>query len=161
MTKYIDGPTHSIAFNHKAGTMSICVAAAKAWWPDLLAGLGSMPHLARFVVPKIEVPRNPVLVTIREPIDRFRSGCATLGITPDQAIARFDEPHFIKQSSYLVEGARCFKFPDQIKEFAEIAGLGDIPQYKATLREKPLLTDEQLRKVREYYADDIKLFNSL
>lgn len=160
MIKYIDTPTHSIAFNHKAGTMSICVAVAKAFYPDLLAGLGSMPHLARFVLPMSDIPTKPVLLTIREPIERFRSACATLDVTPDQAFTLLDEPHFLKQSDYMVKGAQVFRFPEQLKEFAETAGLDEIPQYQATLREKPSLTDKQLTKIRAHYADDFSLFDA-
>jgi len=59
--------------------------------------------------------------------------------------------------------ARYFRFEDQLNEAAEWLGLPTpLPQEDATNEaDKPTLTAEQEARLREIYADDVALWESL
>jgi hypothetical protein len=59
--------------------------------------------------------------------------------------------------------ARVFKFENELRDVTEYLGLPfPLPQIDATEEaNKPVLTPEQETQVREIYADDIKLWESL
>ena len=63
----------------------------------------------------------------------------------------------------LQDGVTYFHFPDQLNDCAEWLGLPTpVPQLNEEAEEsKPILTPEQEARVREIYADDIALWESL
>jgi hypothetical protein len=103
---------------------------------------------------------------VRDPVDRFRSSCARQQCTPEEGISRSQyDVHFwpLGQMGLLASGVTYFRFPDQLNDCAEWLGLPTpVPQLNAEADEnKPDLTPEQEAAVRELYAADIALWESL
>jgi hypothetical protein len=96
---------------------------------------------------------------VRNPVERFRSMCAH---RPNRAI---DEHLESPVYGPLPTGgfARYFRFESELDAAAEWLGLPTpLPQEDATDEAaKPVLTPEQEARVREIYADDIALWESL
>ena len=98
-------------------------------------------------------------IIVRNPIERFRSMCAH---RPERTL----EEHLASPVyGPLPKGdfARYFRFEDQLDEAAEWLGLPTpLPQEDASDPAlKPSLTPEQEARVRELFADDIALWQSL
>jgi hypothetical protein len=116
-----------------------------------------------------ELPRNCVVV-VREPVTRFRSLLWAMNTTADEAISRMQESprfpcgrgfaqHFRPVSTLVQSDSRVFRFFDP-----EIWTALIIPPYNEIVSKSshhPDLTTEQEEKVRDIYADDIALWESL
>lgn len=103
---------------------------------------------------------------VRDPVERFRSACARLGVTPDEGLSLVNQDvHFwtLEYMGLLAAGVTHFKFEDGIDACAEWLGLPvPLPQLNAEDGSaKPTLTEEQEACVKEIYADDIRLWESL
>jgi len=119
------------------------------------------------VVPQTQNPDRP-MIPVRDPIERFRSACAQEDRTAAQEISRLERGrqsyHTKRTSSYLVEGARLYKFPEHIKEIArdlDLLGIERVNDSNSNNSPKPILTDDEIKRVEELYADDISLYNSI
>jgi hypothetical protein len=120
-------------------------------------------HLVR----STQDPHCPI-IPVRDPVERFISACAQEDRTPSQEISRIERGrysfHTKQTSSYLVAGARLYKFPEHIKEIAHDLGLNSIPSVNdgaSNNSPKPVLTSDELKRVEELYSDDLHLFNSI
>jgi len=116
-----------------------------------------------------ELPRNCVVV-VREPVTRFRSLLWAMDTTADEAISRMQESprfpcgrgfaqHFRPVSTIVQSDSRVFRFFDP-----EIWPALIIPPYNEIVSKSshhPDLTPEQEEKVRDIYAADIALWESL
>jgi hypothetical protein len=105
---------------------------------------------------------------MREPLDRFKSVCARLGLTAEQGIVKASEVsdiHFAPVVSFieghLNDDFKFYKFPDDINLLAQDLGLDTpIEQENASLEsQKITLTPEQENAVKEIYKEDINFFN--
>lgn len=119
------------------------------------------------LVSKTEDPTNPI-IPVRDPVERFRSACAQEGVTAEEQLVRVEAGGFNfltrKTSGYLRDGARLYKFPEQLDGIAAELGLDEIPSVndsETNNAPKPDLTPEQLTRVQAIYADDIALFESI
>jgi hypothetical protein len=98
-------------------------------------------------------------MVVRNPVERFRSMCAH---RPNRTIQEhLDAPVY----GPLPAGpfSKLFRFEDQLKECADWLGI-TVPLEQIDPTEpasKPELTAEQEARVREIYANDIELWNSL
>ena len=108
------------------------------------------------------------MIPVRDPVERFRSACAQEDRTAAQEISRIERNrysfHTKPTSAYLVEGATLYKFPEHIKEIARDLGLDEIARVNdsnSNNSPKPILTDDEIKRVEELYADDISLYNSI
>ena len=124
-------------------------------------------------------PKLPVLLLVRNPIDRFLSGAAYLNQDVDRLLTGLENDdheyvleslpliirkntHFIKQSWLMVGDTRLYRFPDHLERFCHDAGLEwPLPKINEGKQVKPILTDEQIKRVQAYYAEDVELYNSL
>jgi hypothetical protein len=101
---------------------------------------------------------------VRDPVERFRSACARTQISVDDALISADG-HFwsLESMGALQDGVTHFRFPDQLDACAEWLGLETpVPQLNEEAEaNKPTLTPEQEARVREIYAADIALWESL
>lgn len=103
---------------------------------------------------------------VRDPIERFRSACARQQVTVEEGLARTEsDVHFwpLEFMGLLKNGVTYFKFPAQIDACAEWLGLATpVPQLNEEPESaKPTLTPEQEQQVRQTYAADIALWESL
>lgn len=118
-----------------------------------------------FKIPSvIDDGKRELVAVIRDPIDRFLSGCARKNWTVEQGIEELKKEvpdlHIRPQISFLSEKreTKLFKFPDQIDEIAEYLGLSTPVPRKNVSKSKPAPTLEQIDWLTEYYAEDFKLW---
>jgi hypothetical protein len=159
MSEIIRSPINgnAILLVPRSGSHSLALAAVTAWYPDRIVAVDAHPAT---VLPQ-EVWRGEagLGIVVRNPIERFRSMCAH---RPERTL----ENHLacpVYMPLPVGDFARYFRFEDQLNECAEWLGLPTpLPQEDATEEaNKPVLTPEQEARVREIYADDIKLWESL
>jgi hypothetical protein len=129
------------------------------WHPINAAGAIGSPLLA-------DEPADGLCCMVRDPVERFRSACARQGVTVEEGLTRLDsDVHFwsLAHMGLLAQGVTHFRFPDQLDACAEWLGLETpVPQTNDEPEaDKPLLTPEQEARVREIYAADIALWESL
>jgi len=188
MRKYFITPNFAIAINAKVGCSSVARSVISAFYPEIEQRLqnayfpvGRNPDNMQWQsqVPKTDEPSSPTVLLVRDPVERFRSACAQVGVSVEDALASLetgdpisthspvarslvDNVHFFLQSDYLhPEGTRCYLFPDHLEAFANDCGLGyPLPTINEAA-DKPVLTDLQTERVREYYSDDLELFNRI
>jgi hypothetical protein len=142
----------------RSGSHSLAAVAMRVFWPGVEVGDN---HPASYF-PSDEwwsdATSNSALI-VRNPIERFRSMCAHVPGRPiDEHLAN---PVYgpLPQGNFV----RYFRFEDQLDDAAAWLGLPTpLPQEDATSEaDKPTLTAEQEARVREIYADDIALWESL
>lgn len=125
-----------------------------------------------------EKPDKKVLLAVREPVTRFASTCAYMQKDVEQVLQALEtrskmvletlecfvyrNTHFLPQHIYMEGDAKAYKFPEHLKQMCHDAGL-DYPLKKINegKYEKPLLTQEQIERVKKVYAEDVKLYESL
>lgn len=165
MGDILKSPTNGrcVVFIPRSGSHSLALTALVTWFPDkhseYLAAVatGETWHPAAFIPAPINA--DEVAMVVRNPVERFRSMCSH---RPDRSI---DEHLNSPCYGPLPPGpfARLFRFEDQLNACAEWLGLPvPLPQEDATEEaNKPTLSEEQLTRVREIFADDIALWESL
>jgi hypothetical protein len=162
MSHYLVSPvtSNTIWLVPRCASHSLALSALTAWYPETLADYAkSDRHPAAFLPDSDYRPANTCGLVVRNPIERFRSMCSH---RPDQTIyEHLTKPVYdpLPQGNF----ARYFRFEDQLNAAAEWLGLPTpLPQEDATdPASKPSLTPEQEARVRELFADDIALWESL
>jgi hypothetical protein len=151
-----------VVLTPRSGSHSLAEAALAAWYSDryaaYLASDGTW-HPAAFLSEENFDGTQTAAIVVRNPVERFRSMCAHRA---DKTV----EQH-LEHPSYgpLPQGTfdRVFRFENGLDAVAEYLGLPTpLPQVDATDEaDKPTLTPEQEARVREMYAADIALWESL
>ena len=125
-------------------------------------------HKPHRYIPGGNEPIGKAYVFMREPVDRFKSACARIGLTAEQGIVNAVQPadiHFVTVVSslegHLNDDFKFYKFPDDINLLAQDLGLDTpIEQENASLESvKIILTEKQENRVKEIYKEDIDFFN--
>lgn len=122
-------------------------------------------------------PELPVLLLVRNPVDRFLSGASYLSQDIDKLLTGLEKDdeeyvleslpikitkntHFIKQSWLIKGDTRLYRFPDQLEQFCLDAGLEwPLQRINEGTNIKPVLTEEQIKRIQAYYAEDVELWN--
>jgi hypothetical protein len=137
--------------------------------------------LHRWVPKKFNSNQKQVAQIVRDPVDRFRSAvafmnlvgrkCGTIEEIIDDLInethaldsiqgtiaANF---HFRMQSRF--RGDITYFRMDQLQECADFLGIKvPLTRINESTNEKPVLTPEQEDIIRDFYADDVKLWESI
>ena len=124
-------------------------------------------------------------VMVRHPVDRFRSLLGRLNVTAEQAFCWLywfhglgNQPattdrlaleytpgttwhHFTPVSQFVTAESKLFKFPD-VAGMADYLGItSPVEQVNGCPGDKPELTPEQEAAIREIYAADLALWESL
>jgi hypothetical protein len=188
--RYFVTPNYCIALNAKVASTSLCrqmIAAFNPEWERRLRtaayppGKGPANLPLHSFVPSTRTPTKPVVLLVREPLDRFLSGVAYLQIDladairslttgekvvcgrkrKNQQIAVNKNIHFKQQSSMPFGETHLFRFPDHIAEAAALIGMTLPPKINVTPRPKPSVTPMQSRAILDYYAKDVALFQSI
>jgi len=145
----------------RSASHSFASAALQQWHPERYEKwANSSEHPAKYL-PNIVWPidcESPAII-VRNPIERFRSMVA-------HKLSRTLEEHLaLPTYGPLRSGSwsRCFRFEDQLQECADWLGITVLlPQLDASEEnDKPMLTTEQEQTVREIYAADIALWESI
>jgi hypothetical protein len=183
---YFLTPHHSVAFNAKVASSTLARAIIAAFHPAeeiaiqaaaYPADLGPNTVMWHSVCPKEREPSKPVVLIVREPIARFRTAMAQVGLTDaDAALTALEQDGTIKprrreiqlrndvhfrHQHELLRGGTAFRLED-LGEAAAYIGLSlPLPQINEARRPKPDLTPEREARVLAYYADDATLYASL
>jgi hypothetical protein len=123
--------------------------------------------------------KKVLLVPIRNPVDRFQSAINTFysfkrdwDCSVDKLITRhqqnpFFNPHFFEVSPILKNAKLCFdqiflySFPNHFKQMLSDGGYnGNLP-HENIGNKKVVLTAKQIEAVKNIYAEDIKIFESI
>lgn len=147
----------------RSASHSFAAAALEQWHADAFAAWRASSgdeHPARYL-PNLVYPMDcttPAII-VRNPVERFRSACAQRGVVSVDAF--LDSPPFgLLPGGSLV---RPFLFETQLQACADWLGITvALPQIDATDEaDKPVLTPEQEARVRELFAPDVTLWESL
>jgi len=151
---------NALLLSPRSGSHSLALAALRAYWPDAVIQEPSWHPAAFFPVQEWWNGKNHnVALVVRNPVERFRSMCAH---RPDRTL---DE--HLAEPSYgpLPRGefARLFKFEAGLDAVAKWLGLPlPLPHEDATdPAAKPVLTPDQEARVRQIFAADIALWESI
>jgi hypothetical protein len=151
-----------VVLTPRSGSHSLATAALAAWHPEqhaaYIASDGTW-HPAAFLPEENFDGTQTAAIVVRNPVERFRSMCS-------HRLDRSVEEHLAAPCyGQLPAGsfARHFRFEDGLDAVAEYLRLPlPLPQLDATDEaDKPTLTAEQEARVREIYATDIALWESL
>jgi hypothetical protein len=158
MSEFLVSPVtgNCVLLTPRSGSHSLARAALTAWYPDAPPPEG---HPAQSLPVIIDWPDCPVAIVVRNPIERFRSMVAH---RPERTIEEhLAEPVYgsLPKGNFV----RYFRFENQLNEAAEWLGLPTplLHEDATDPDTKPTLTQEQEARVRELFADDIALWESL
>jgi len=150
---------NAVLMTPRSGSHSLARAALMHYWPQLSGNGDDHPAALLPSDEGWDGTNASVGLIVRNPVERFRSMCAH---RPERTL----EEHLARPAyGPLPRGnfARYFRFETELDAAAEWLGLPTpLPQEDATDEAaKPVLTPEQEARVREIYADDIALWESL
>ena len=123
-------------------------------------------------------PDKPVLLAVRNPVERFASTVAYLKLEVDRTLEMLEndettifyklsrkirkDTHFLPQSIYASPNTKLYKFPDHLEQMCKDIEIDyPLPKINEGKYQKPILTEEQIKRVKEYYKDDVALFDSI
>lgn len=187
--RYFDAGNAAVAINPKAGSSTLAREIIRVHHPDQESLVTTPPGEGKgtayppgksadttrlhFLVPKVEaLEREVTIIPVRDPVERFRSACAESNRDDVDAVIEDLKENRIPRNSHfwnqvrLLQGnkAKLYKFPDHFPQLLEEIGVGpdvvDIHQRDNRI-EKPELTEAQVAAVKELYADDVRLFESI
>jgi len=177
--KYLVTPNYLIADIGKVGSSSLYREVINAYYPDApepKLGRENKPNDGnRGFVERTEIIDRPVIVLVRDPVERFRSAMAQSGIKHIDPFLRhlleggnlLHDFHFKPTSSYIKAKGdyRLFRFPEDLDQATELSGLTTplpiVNDGESNNQLKEDFTEEQLQIIREVYAEDIALRESL
>jgi hypothetical protein len=176
----------SFNFTSRSGTSSLGLMALKQFHPDrvpdhpVIDGAG---HRLNDYEVSSTLPAGCAIM-VRDPVERFKSLLGKMNVTVDQAFTWLywfhdlgEKPantdrlaleytvgttwhHFTPVTHYIQPDSQLFLFPD-IQGMANYLGLTGEVQLINGCSEKPSLTSEQETIVKNIYAPDIQLWESL
>lgn len=192
MSRYLKCGDKLFALNPKCATSSFARAIISRWHPEIEQILTTAAYPEgqsadtgqwQLMIPYRTRPAGEVVCIVRDPVERFRSAMAQVGITdvdatldelvnengthPEYRPVRgrrllSEDVHFQAQSRFSGEQIRYFRFPDQIEQAAVALDLTlPLPEINEASRPKPELTPQQEQRVRDFYADDVALWDSI
>jgi hypothetical protein len=167
--QFIKTPTHSIRYINKGFSTSLCKDVAETFYPENLVERAIESHFDyKGMVIITETPDNPTVALMREPIDRLLSALAMNNTDVDETIQSLKSgegwqathPIFAPQNLESID--KVFRFPEEEEQFCTETGLPyPLAELNQSKNPKPSLTKEQQKFFEEYYATDIKLYQSL
>jgi len=130
------------------------------------------------ICPRTKNPDGLVLLPIRDPVERFISTVAYFNMEAEKTLDALENDgegviyklpinlksnqHFWAQNILATKNTKYYKFPSQLEQLCKDAEL-DYPIRKVNEGEyiKPVLTKEQIDRVKKFYAEDVSLYESL
>lgn len=180
-----------LAFSAKCATSTFCWAIIRQYYPEVLDVLTNHTQWAnggtvnqqlhhRHVPTRATPYKHQVAQIVREPVDRFRSAAGFMNLTNRFGIEAVINDlinetgelegirggtiaaniHFKKQARF--SGDITYFKMDQLQECADFLGI-KVPLETVNVgrHKKPDLTSEQEDIIRDFYADDVKLWESI
>lgn len=179
LNMYIDTPNYSFAINPKTGALSISYLIYKEFYDaehDQPYG-NAMQYMKKCNLH--EVPFKPVILLVRDPIERFLSAMVHVGLTDvDECLDSLiygkrillfyklrrvcEDYHFCKQSALVFGETHVFKSPNNLREAADLIGItAELVHLNKAKGPKPNLNSVQLDRLKKYYLEDIEFYNSI
>jgi hypothetical protein len=185
--KYFIAGKKLLAFNGKCGTSTMAWAIIRQFYPEQEEYLRTKVKWASGTVdeqmhhnhvPKRTHPNAPVVQIIREPVSRFRSAVAFMRLEDKQNYTIDQILDDLENETSIVNLARGklvnnfhFHYQDNFRgdityfPLSDLQGAADalgitvpIIRINSSPTKKPSLTKKQEDRVREFYADDVKLW---
>lgn len=176
---YIDTPNYSFAINPKTGVLSICYLIYKELYDTKheLPYDNAMQYISKCGLH--EVPFKPVVLLIRDPIERFLSAMVHVGLSDvDECLDSLidgkrimlfnklrrvcEDYHFCKQNALVFGETYVFRSPDNLREAADLIGItSDLVHLNKAKGPKPSLNNNQIKRLQEYYKEDIAFYTSI
>jgi hypothetical protein len=161
MGNILRSPTNNNALylTPRTASHSFVYKALETWWPEITI-VNPNKHPAAFLPSQENWNGDNIntAIIVRNPIERFRSMIAHRKLNiEEQLISPMYPP--LQMGSFV----RYFRFETELELCAEWLGLTwPINIFSnSDDRDKPTLTSDQEAIVRQIYADDIKLWESL
>jgi hypothetical protein len=149
---------NALILTPRTGSHSMATAALRFFWPEIIIGEEGHPAGYLPIQEHWNGTNINASIIVRNPIERFRSMCAH---KPGKTIIEhLNRPVY----GPLPKGDfKYFLFESQLQECAEWLGLPNpLPHIDASIESnKPTLTPDQESIVRQIYAVDIALWESL
>jgi hypothetical protein len=186
MLPYFITPNYSVALNPKTASSSIARRIIQVYYPQIENSIitaaypeGKNPDNLRWhgICPSEKIPSKPVVLLVRNPLDRFLSGVAYLNIDINNAIdslvnntpVQFRKKslpiltnvHFEFQHLKTWGESHVFKLEEHLNDFVAFLGLGSLPVSNQTEQTKPTITEEQKNIIETVYSEDIAFYNSI
>jgi len=186
MPYYFNTPNLHVALNAKCASASVSRALINAFYPDVKSSIENAAYPTgkgpdsfnwHMMCPGTNKPDRPVVVLVRDVVDRFCSGVAYLNLDLDAALSSLatGEPiafrkrsmpvmsniHFAKQSRLLSGQTHLFRMPNHIPEFCQFIGIDQLEPVNRAPSSKPTLSEEQRSVVLSAYSEDVELFDSI
>ena len=166
---------HSIANIRRAGSSTLTTIIANTFFPDLSAQDGL--HI-NTVIPLSSVPTGTPHAIVRDPIDRFISAYAKklMGVPSNLNVEDFiswlikqDKGtlnwHFRPQTIIIgnFENINYYDFNKGLDTLGVAIGLPTpLPTLNETdITDKPVLTQDQINILKDYYTDDVALYQKI
>lgn len=123
-------------------------------------------------------PDKPVFLLVREPVERFVSAVAHLQIDAEKTLTALEndermvfqtlnkkarnDTHLLPQHIYNGTNTKLYRFPDQLEQLCKDADINyPLPKVNEGKYTKPVLTEDQIKRVKQYYKEDVALFDSI
>lgn len=185
MRDYFIAGDKLLAFNAKCCTTALVREIIRTYHPEAEDIISSASYPEGVTVetaqhhrwcPARINPDRPVIVVVRDPVERFRSAMAQVGLTDADAILQefvseagevvgrngrkiSGNIHFLKQTRF--EGDITYYPMTKVDDAAAALGLATPLPIMNEHPDKPVLTAAQEQAVREWYAEDQALWESL
>lgn len=183
---YFVTPNYSVALNPKVASTTLARAIIAAFYPELEAKIqaNNFPRALRTrpaavfhsLCPQEVQPTRPILLVVRDPVDRFRSAMAQLSLTDVESVlialetnANWQlkapqkltaDPHFLRQHRLAGFGARVFRL-ENLDAAAELIGLSlPLLRINDARREKPVVSEPQAARILALYPRDKALYDA-
>lgn len=168
-----------LGFNAKAGSSSLVREIIRRYYPEHESGLTFGDNVRHHgCVAKLSEPDRPVVVVLRDPVERFLSAMVQTGLADVAAVIDelktdagrvesregggllSEDVHFLPQSRFTGE---LKYFPiDRIGEAAAELGVRRPLRLNASdPARRPAITQDQAAAVRDYYAADVDLWRQV
>lgn len=161
---------YSVIINRKVASCAVGRAACFAHHPEIVAKV-TIPEGAATPVffwlgclPLTDTETHPPVALLRDPIERFKSACKYGNLTAAQGIKimqRKDSSHFQEQNLILVKGTALYLMERDFDEFISLLGLSSTIEQVNPSSGSMALTNEEEELVRDFYAKDIEIYNSV
>lgn len=174
----------AIAKVAKTGSSAICKHLLVHDCPEKMPKFGGAdpsdgPGWQSAVPSSTQPDVEEILIPMRDPIARFADAVFQMGrhmdrpVSVDTVLERLEREeertlsnyHLLRVVDYLIEGKknRIFIFPKHFGEMSKAAGMpSDVPfVYRTPEGSAPILTDEQISRAAEFYAEDVALFATI
>ena len=179
-----------LAFNAKCATSTFCWAILRQYYPETVDLLTNHTQWAngrsvtqqqhhRHVPTRATPYKHQVAQIVREPVDRFCSAAGFMNLTNRFGIESVLNDlihetgelegirgtiaaniHFKRQSRF--SGDITYFRMDQLQECADFLGIKvPLGTVNKTKHEKPVLTPEQEDLIRDFYSEDVALWESI